>query len=311
MFWWVLGTIIIVIYHATVSLSPLTTSFFEEVVVISLISLISGFLGKFGRDRKEEIDQLEQNRVASELAKEIYEKIIEEKFKKNEKEYVETINSIKGIESNKKEDSIKNEEIKLSKPLILYLRPFAVDGKILYPNPAKNWLISFLLPAQTFIPDESPFERLLFQALKGRNFVIYIGKQIGLVGCANVICSDDNWKIYFEEFARKATCIISIPSLSESTFWELEWLAANDYFHKVLMLFTEMNLYSHPINYEQNILLRRLSDLGYTLPRQVKVGSLVSFDQAGKFSQHIVRSKVKVSDIRFMVNTINQTFPEL
>ncbi len=172
-------------------------------------------------------------------------------------------------------------------PVYLFLRPFDIDGKILVPNPEHASFWRKLMPTSS--NGTLPYiniEELILQTLDGRGLLIGIGKKTEVIGGGKMLAREDDWRRYFETLAREATCIFSIPSSHPSTLWELEWLAAQSLYARVLMMFTEAHVGGTDERFRLAHLAPRLKRIGWQLPDDLSESSLVTFDKNGSWRHH-------------------------
>lgn len=197
----------------------------------------------------------------------------------------------------------------IPKPLYLYLRPFESDGRIFVNNPRKaawwNWM---LITYQASTPHCVNLEELLLRVVECHGLLIAIGRQTGLVGGGKVVASEDDWKNYFTALAVKAVCIFSVPSLNESTLWELKWLADKRLFERVLMIFTELHFDESNVSFRIEPLSNRLREIGWLLPTISRREALVSFDKEGRVSEHIKAGGLTKKQIESIALSIARTF---
>lgn len=197
----------------------------------------------------------------------------------------------------------------MQKPLYLYLRPFESDGRIFVKNPRKaTWWNWSLITYQASTPHNVNLEELLLRVVERHGLLIAIGRQTGLVGGGKVIASENDWKNYFSILAVKASCIFSVPSLNESTLWELQWLADKGLFERVLMLFTELHFDQSYISFRIEPLSKRLREMGWLLPTIPNQGALISFDKQGRSSEHIQRGGLTKEQLESIALSVARTF---
>jgi len=220
---------------------------------------------------------------------------------------IESINNMEPIEEKNGSNHTQTTALPASnKPLCLYLRPFTIDGKILVDNPGRRSPLYWLwYPNQAnsslFVDLE---ELILITVEKWAEFDAIGYSSDEALGAGKICSSDENWRSYFIALANKAVCIFSVPSLNNSTIWELEWLANNKLYSKVVMLFTKLHLDAKDENYNYLAIKQRLFACGWQLPDMVEHGSIITFDSSGRFSAHLTKTNFKMEYLSQAVNQI-------
>lgn len=165
-----------------------------------------------------------------------------------------------------------------------------------------------LITYQASTPHNVNLEELLLRVVERHGLLIAIGRQTGLVGGGKVIASENDWKDYFSTLAVKAACIFSVPSLNESTLWELQWLADKGLFERVLMIFTELHFDQSYISFRIEPLSNRLREMGWLLPTIPDQGALISFDKKGRISKHIQSRGLTKEQLESIALSVARTF---
>lgn len=186
--------------------------------------------------------------------------------------------------------------------IVLYLRPFATDGKVMVDSPEKSSLWRNLLPTSSIGTEARiTLEELLLQSTSDLGLLVAIGKTVEIIGAGKIIASEEEWKDYFRSLSKKAACIVSVPSTHPSTLWELEWLGNERLFDRVVMVFTELHTSVDHHRYSMHELGAQLRSRGWRLPDSTTSSTLVRFGPNGHPSEIIDKSKHKIRHVRSIV----------
>jgi hypothetical protein len=198
----------------------------------------------------------------------------------------------------------------MTKPIILFLRPFHIDGKIFVKNPEIS-VFSKIFSTPFFpVREKVNLEEVILRATEEIGFLLAIGNETNIIGAGKVV-TKDNWRQYFMALAHEAVCIFSIPSRHDSTIWELEWLSEKCLFYKVAMIFTNVHFEtSHDLfgmseedfsKYEIGNLKLVLNGNNWVIPEDIDEGSIVTFGESGVFRDHIKKTKFNKSAFKSIV----------
>ena len=173
-------------------------------------------------------------------------------------------------------------------------------------NPDRWALSRNLMPtSSTGTESHIALEDLILQSTSDLCSVIAIGRTVESIGAGKVIASDDEWTTYFEPLSRKASCIISVPSNHESTAWELDWLAQQKLFTRIVMMFTNLHFSStDALYFDVRFVRSHLFSKGWSLPTELAKGSLTTFDTTGKSRSSVDNPKYKKRVIRSVIQSI-------
>ena len=192
-----------------------------------------------------------------------------------------------------------------NRPIAVYLRPFSSDGKVRVSPP--NVLSRLLMPVMNWFADaDSDLEDVLLQALEPQFQFIAIGDRASGVGAGKVTPYHVGWQEVFLRLLPVANCIISVPSIDQSTLWELKQISDQRMHAKVLMLLTDLHFRpdTHPrMNLDQ--IRPDLYTAGWKLPPVLQASSLVRFRTNGEPEIAVRRSGYKLRAFRKAANAIS------
>ena len=191
-------------------------------------------------------------------------------------------------------------------PLLLYLRPFTSDGKVTVANPEKSSIWRNLMPTSSSGTEANiTLEELILQSSAGIGLLIAIGKTVEIVGAGKVIAGDSEWQEYFMALSLKAGCILSVPSMHPSTTWEIEWLARNKLFHRVVFVFTDLHFSGNDIaNFDKDVIGRHLRTSGWAIPNDLTSSTLLSFTPEGSVESVVHDSRHKKGHVRAQIQQV-------
>jgi hypothetical protein len=194
----------------------------------------------------------------------------------------------------------------MSLPIVLYLRPFTSDGKVMVDNPEKNSIFRNMMPTSANGTESRvTIEELILQCAEGLGTLIAIGRTAEIIGAGKVIAGDDEWEDYFKALSLKARCIFSVPSIHPSTLWELEWLAAEKLASRVVMVMTELHFNEQDAqHFDVRTVVARLAPAGWAFPPDLAPGSLLTFQGSGAARVHVPKSKYKKKALRAMMQEV-------
>lgn len=168
-------------------------------------------------------------------------------------------------------------------PLILYLRPFTSDGKVRVANPEKLYIWRNLMPTSSNGTQSTvALEEVILQSCIGHGLLIAFGKTVEVIGAGKVIARDDEWQELFIALTRKASCILSVPSMHPSTVWELDWIARHGLQERVIFVFTELHFsIVNTGHFESRVVREYLQGNGWKIPEGLTSSTLLSFQSSG------------------------------
>lgn len=179
---------------------------------------------------------------------------------------------------------------------VLFLRPFSTTGRLAVANPSRRWLP--LLPSYFSHENTLEFETLLSKAIAPALPLIALGRPGEHIGAGRIAISDEKWKGAFQLLVQHASWIVLIPNDQGETRWEVEWLAANGYFSKVVMLMppklrsSEIDIDSYWERVRQG-----LTAAGVELPVYRPAGQFFRMRAGGQFFRSRYLSKMTTSRI--------------
>jgi hypothetical protein len=140
-------------------------------------------------------------------------------------------------------------------PFVLYLRPFAIERRLLGYLPLVGGLpYIWTIPLARYL---FGLEAYLNHAIEPAGFLlIAIGEMDETVGIAKLKPTDAEWRDLFVDLGRRASAIVVVPFTSAGSVWELDWIVENALAKTVLVL--------PPVNQDPFIGVVRNHDL----PRQ-------------------------------------------
>ena len=178
-------------------------------------------------------------------------------------------------------DAIRLIRMRNQRATILFLRPFAIDNKIVIPT--RRPMYQYLLPGLTFLDsNEASIEELLLRATPSNVDIIGIGNRIELMGPAKLLPSNSNWRDVFLAHLQSVKAVVSIPSLHPSTLWELEQIASSGRRSRTLMIFTAIHFdNAADPQFHLPAIRTGLAKAGWQIPDNVSAWSIALFDNAG------------------------------
>lgn len=179
---------------------------------------------------------------------------------------------------------------------VLFLRPFSTTGRLTVANPSRRWLP--LLPRYFSHQNTLEFETLLSEAIAPGMPLIALGRPGEHIGAGRVAISDEKWKEAFQLLVQHASWIVLIPNDQGETRWEVEWLASNGYFNKVVMLMPP-KLKSSEIDIDSywDQVRQGLKAAGIELPAYKPAGQFFRMRESGQFFRGRYLSKLTTSRI--------------
>ncbi len=164
------------------------------------------------------------------------------------------------VKNTQEEENRRTSDASL--PLVLLLRPFAVDEMVRVVNPHRRDYVLF--PAHIYEPVDIPIERLFAEALKPHMQLQAIGGEP--TGPGVVQATDSDWRDRFLELARRAVGIIVIPLPGEGVIWECKQLRDNGYLGKTVFLTPPYDGFSVEFSLAIDEFRKQLKDHGFELP---------------------------------------------
>lgn len=194
----------------------------------------------------------------------------------------------------------------MSLPLILYLRPFTSDGKVMVSNPEKSSIWRNVMPTSSNgTLSQVTLEELVLQSVADLGLLIAIGKTVEIVGAGKVVAGESEWKEYFVALSMKAPCIVSVPSMHPSTLWEIDWLADHGFYDKMVFVFTDLHFSEKDVAHFDNRTVRQhLSSKGWAIPNALTSSTLLSFSSGGATNAAINESKHKKRHVRAQIQRV-------
>lgn len=179
---------------------------------------------------------------------------------------------------------------------VLFLRPFSTTGRLTVANPSRRWLP--LLPRYFSHQNTLEFETLLSEAIAPGMALIALGRPGEHIGAGRIAISDENWKEAFQLLVQHASWIVLIPNDQGETRWEVEWLASNGYFSKVVMLMPP-KLKSSEIDIDSywGQVCQGLKAAGLELPTYTPAGQFFRMRESGRFFRSRYLAKMTTSRI--------------
>jgi len=116
----------------------------------------------------------------------------------------------------------------------LFLRPFSVTRKLSVPNP--NHKFNFLWPDAVGELSVVDLETLLSDAFTLDAPLIGLGKPGEATGAGRIETSEEVWQREIKKLAFAAESILVIPSISEGTRWEIEFLKESHLLSKCIFV---------------------------------------------------------------------------
>jgi uncharacterized protein (DUF983 family) len=182
------------------------------------------------------------------------------------------------------------------KPFALYLRAFRITNKLdrEYEGYHKN-----PFSGSDFKLD---FEALLAEALDQDFPLIALGKPGEAVGAGRVELNDQTWQPAVKLLAQAAQCIVVIPSDTQGTLWELEWLFREQFLQKTLIL---------NVNDDWSEAAVQASAIGLQLPLQLPPDSAIALDSTGTLlAMESLKAKSTVADVRDVIRKMRSHLNE-
>ena len=127
------------------------------------------------------------------------------------------------------------ERIAGGAPFVLYLRPFAIERRLIGYLPMIGGLpYVWAIPLMRYL---FGLEAYLKRAIEPAGLeLIAIGEVDGTAGIAKIKPTDDEWQDLFIDHALRSRCIVVVPFTSAGSVWELDWIVENALAKTILVL---------------------------------------------------------------------------
>lgn len=173
------------------------------------------------------------------------------------------------------------EESPLPGSFILYLRPFASDGKILAIPPWHQEFLNRLLAMGMYtgtLADFS-FEDRLRRIVRRYGRLFAIGEPDHVIGAGRVSVEEGRqWEDYFRRLALGARAILVVPGLNAGIQWELDWLRENELMSRVVLLLRGTD--------DAKAVHALLRERGWYIPPDTYWGDCLTFDSGRRLRSH-------------------------
>lgn len=186
----------------------------------------------------------------------------------------------------------------MEKDIFLYLRPFTSDGVVRVNNPERSFIRNLIPTAQFGTESTITVEELMLQAVRKNGSLVAIGQTVEMVGAGKIIANDLEWEAIFKSVSRRAKCILSVPSQHKSTLWELDWIAGQSLFSRVMMIFTELHFGEENSHYSFDSLSQRLRQIGWRLPSDTQPSSIVTFNATGEVRTFYRNTRYRIGSVK-------------
>ena len=142
----------------------------------------------------------------------------------------------KDLKARKAYDDLLNSERDPARPLILFLRPFDLDGRITRHISTNDKLPPSVGPAQGELDFEDHMVSCgeLFGDVVSLGKSLRIGERLG--AAARFETTDENWKSIVSAFLDEADIILLLPSTNPGTQWEMDQIFRRKLLSRTLIL---------------------------------------------------------------------------
>jgi hypothetical protein len=115
----------------------------------------------------------------------------------------------------------------------LFLRPFSSNRRLTIGNPYRT--LSYLWPASMSEEENIDLETLLADAFRADG-LICLGKHGEAIGAGRIEVSDSEWQADVKKLVARAAVVLVVPSTSEGTMWEINYLKENGHLPKSIFV---------------------------------------------------------------------------
>lgn len=197
---------------------------------------------------------------------------------------IKTYQKKRNDRANEIRDEVLNDK-NPSKPYFVYLRPFDIDEKFVYPpetGAGEKYVEEYGMP-KNYHDLESALALLVYP----HGELVALSKKEGKAGAGHVKSTDDSWENDVHKLCRFAEGIFIVPFSYEGTAWEVEMLVENNYLKKTFFVMPSKSIIfrlfgSKRLSRDYKELWEsgrsRYGELGLELPKYDTHGGVVPFN---------------------------------
>lgn len=188
----------------------------------------------------------------------------------------------------------------------LYVRPFFLTRRMTIENPvyhSRQRKLLRLLSYRDYQPNRIDLETQIETSLRDEGLLIALGHPGENIGAGRIAASDLEWQTWFKSLAPNAELILVVPSHTDGTKWEIEWLKENNHLQKTIFLMPpKLSASQVDVAVFWNQTGSILGQEGFQLPAYLESGLLFKLDSKGTISRQVTLGNLR--DLRTAVRQI-------